>query len=96
MDILGQVKKAWDSLADSAMQQADFVQLQTRLANLEAERERQLVEAGKRARERWLARKIADRELDTLMRRITDIDRQLEDLREEITRHGQEAESSSS
>ena len=96
MDILGQAKKALAALADSASQQAEYLKLQTRLGKLDDEKQRQLIEVGKRAHELWRMRKIQDKALDILIKRITEIEQEMEDLREEIIRHGQEPDADSS
>lgn len=89
MDIFGRAKQALESLADSAARQAEYLKLQTRMGNLKQELERHLTEVGKRARELWLMRKIRDAELDVLMQRITDIEKEMEALRQEIVKHAQ-------
>ena len=95
MDIFGEAKKALQSLGSSVAQQAEYVKLQTRMGNLETDLERQYAEAGKRARTLWGMRKVTDKDLDVLMKRITNIEQEMEELREEIIRHGQESEESS-
>ncbi len=95
MDIFGEAKKAFQLLADGAVQQADYLKLQARLGKLDEEKQRQLVEVGKRAEELWQARQIKDRTLDILMKRITDIDEQMDALRQEIIKHAQQEESDS-
>ncbi len=96
MDIFGEAKKAFRSLADSATQQADYLKLQARLGKLDDEKQQQLIEVGKRAEELWRARQIKDRTLDIVMKRITDIDEQMDALRQEIVKHAEDTESSPS
>ena len=96
MDIIGEAKKALKSLAGSVSQQAEYLKLQTRLGNLEDDRERQFAEVGRRARELWKMRKVRDPELDVLMRRITELEEEMAALREEIIKHGEQAPPDSS
>lgn len=96
MDIFGEAKKALKSLAGSVSQQAEYLKLQGRMGRLEEECERQFTEVGRRARQLWQMRRIKDSELDVLMRRITALEGEMEALREEIIKHGQQADPDSS
>ena len=90
MDILDEAKKALQSLADSATGQVDYMKLQARLGKLETELERQLQEVGKRARDLYRMRQISDRQMGVLMKRIDEIEEQIEELREQGQQHGED------
>ena len=93
MDILDEAKKALQSLADSATEQADYIKLQARLSILESEQtqlERQFREVTRRAQQAPCMRQISARELNVLMERIAQIEEQIAELRQEVTKHGQQ------
>ena len=91
MDLFGQAKKALGSLAGEVQQQADYVKLQTRLGSLQGDLDRELQEAGARARVLWGMGQIKDQELDLLMERVRKLEQDMEAVRAEIQAHGQGA-----
>lgn len=85
MDIFDRARRALGDLAQSASTQAQIIQLQTRMGEIESEVTRQYAEAGRRARELWRQRLFADADFEILMTRITTLQQELEQLRMEVT-----------
>lgn len=85
MDIFDRARRALGDLAQSASTQAQIIQLQTRMGEIESELTRQYAEAGRRARELWRQRLFADADFEILMTRITTLQQELEQLRTEVT-----------
>jgi len=83
---LDSVRKAIGGVAHSAAVGAEVIKLQAALANLEEERERQYAEAGKRARELHRAHLVLDEELGVILKRVNEIEAQMEELRGEVQR----------
>lgn len=88
------VRKTVSEIAEGAKREAEIVKLHAQIAGLESERDRQLLEAGKRARELHRAGKIADTDLDVLMKRVDEAEAKLEGLRAKVAqlRQGSAAE----
>jgi hypothetical protein len=85
MDIFDKARRALGDLAQSASAQAQIIQLQARMGEIESELTRQYAEAGRRARELWRQRLFADPDFEILMTRITNLQQELERLRIETT-----------
>lgn len=79
------VRKTVSEIAEGAKREAEIVKLQAQIAGLESERDRQLLEAGKRARQLHRAGKIADTDLDVLMKRVDEAEAKLEELQAKVT-----------
>lgn len=91
MDLFDRARKAFTDLASSASAQGRILQVQAELAQLETELERQQREAGILARQLWRSRRFADTEFEVVMRRITEIEKEMEDRRAEVNRLQQES-----
>ncbi len=85
MDIFDRARRALGDLAQSASTQAQIIQLQTRMGEIESELTRQYTEAGRRARELWRQRLFTDADFEILMTRITTLQQDLEQLRAEVS-----------
>ncbi|MCX7599270.1 MAG: hypothetical protein N2512_10480 [Armatimonadetes bacterium] len=79
------VRKTVGEIAEGAKREAEIVKLQAQIASLESDRDRQLLEAGKRARELHRAGRIVDTDLDVLMKRVDEAEAKLEELRARVT-----------
>jgi outer membrane protein TolC len=78
------IRKTVSDIAEGASREVEIVRLQAQIAGLESERDRQLLEAGKRARELHRAGKIADTDLDILMRRVEEAEAEIEQLQAKV------------
>ena len=83
MSFFDKARKALGDAAAAVSNQAEQLSIQAQLGNLESERDRQYMELGKRAQELRNARAFLDEETDVLLKRITDIEAQMEDLRKQ-------------
>lgn len=79
------IRKTVSEIAEGASREVEIVKLQAEIAGLESERDRQLLEAGKRARELYRAGKIVDTDLDVVMKRVDETETKLEELRAKVT-----------
>jgi LPS sulfotransferase NodH len=84
MSWLDRAKKALNDVAASANTEAQMLKLQAEIAGLEGDRDRQLLEAGRRARDLYRARQISDNDLAIVLKRVDDIDTAIEALRAEV------------
>ena len=85
MDLFDRARRALGDLAQSASTQAQIIQLQARLGEAESDLEHQYAEAGRKARELWRRRLILDADFEILMTRITELQKEQERLRAEMT-----------
>ncbi len=83
---LDQARKFISDVARSASEEAQLLKLQTQLARLEEEKERQYAQAGRRAQELYRAHRIVDDELGVILKRIDEIDAALDELRAEVAK----------
>jgi hypothetical protein len=84
VDIFDKARKALGDLAQSASDQARSLHVQGDMSQVEQEMDRQYIEAGKRARTLWGQRLILDTDFGILMKRIDELDQELERLRTEM------------
>lgn len=84
MSWLDRAKQALNDVAASANTEARILKIQSDIAGLESDRDHQFIEAGKRARELFLARKILDTDLEIVLKRIDDLNDAIEELRAEV------------
>jgi hypothetical protein len=91
MDLFNRARKAFTDLASSASAQGRIFQVQAELADLETDLEHQQREAGRIARTLWRQRKFADTDFEIIMRRITEIEKEMEAKRAEVNELQQES-----
>jgi hypothetical protein len=84
MSFFDKARKALGDAAAAVSNQAEQLSVQAQLGNLESERDRQYIELGKRAQELRNARAFLDEETDVLLKRIADIEKQMEELRKQL------------
>jgi chaperonin cofactor prefoldin len=84
MSLWDKAKKALEGAADSVDREARQATRHYEISQLETERDRQLIEIGKRALEMYGQREIMDVDIKILANRIRDLDEQIESLRAEI------------
>jgi predicted nuclease with TOPRIM domain len=83
MNLFDKAREAFGQAAAAVSTQAEQLSLQAQLGNLESERDRMYIEVGKRARELRQQRAFVDEQIDVLLRRITDIEAQMDELRKQ-------------
>jgi len=81
MNLFDKAREAFGQAAAAVSTQAEQLSLQAQLGNLDGELERQFVEVGKRARELRREGRFADNEIDILLRRVVQIEEQMDELR---------------
>jgi hypothetical protein len=86
MSWIDRAKKAVNDVAASANTEGKILKLQAEMAGLEGDRDHQLLEAGKRARELYRARQILDNDMGIVLKRVDDIDAAIDQLRDEVVR----------
>ncbi|MCE5238069.1 hypothetical protein LLH23_06210 [bacterium] len=83
MNLFDKAREALGQAAAAVSSGAEQLSLQAQLGNLESELERQLVEVGKRARELRQQGAFVDGQIDVLLRRVVQIEEQMEELRKQ-------------
>ena len=86
MSWIDRAKKAVNDVAASANVEARIMKIQAEIAGLEGDRDRQLLEAGKRARELYRSRQILDNDMGIVLKRVDDLDAAIDQLRDEVTK----------
>ncbi len=84
MSFWDKAKKALDDAAASVDREAKQLGKHHQIGQLEEEIQRQYAEIGKRARELYGQRTLVDPEIGVLVKRIHELERQIETLREEL------------
>ena len=84
MGIFDRAKEALGQAAAAVSREGEMLSLQSQLGNADTELESVLVEVGKRARQLHRAGKIDDRELDTLIRRVEELETKMMELRQQV------------
>ncbi len=77
-------KKALDGAASSMNKEAKSLGKHYQISQLETEMERQYAEIGKRARTLYKLREVADADIGVLVKRIDDLEEQVQQLRGDI------------
>ena len=83
MNLFDKAREALGQAAAAVSNGAEQLSLQAQLGNLESELERQFVEVGKRARELRQQGAFVDGQMDVLLRRVVQIEEQMEELRKQ-------------
>ncbi len=86
MDWLEKAKQALNKAAEQISVEARILKLQAELGALEEERKRQFALAGERAYELRKRGEIHDPELKVILRRVDELNEQIEALRAEIAK----------
>lgn len=86
MSWLDRARKAMTDLAEGAGREVEGLRLQSQLGKLEAERDRQLLEAGKRAKILHRAGRVTDSDLSVLFERVDELEGEIEAVRAEVMR----------
>ncbi|NLO74691.1 MAG: zinc-ribbon domain-containing protein [candidate division WS1 bacterium] len=86
MDLFDRARKAFDDLAHGAASGGRLIQIQAELAQLENQIEIQQREAGKIAQQLWRQGAFQDTEFDSVMRRLQELQKQVEELRAEYVK----------
>lgn len=84
MGLWDKAKKALGDAAGSVDREARQAAKHYEISQLETERDRQLVEIGKRALELYGQRQLQDTDIAVLAKRVRELDDQVQALREEI------------
>ncbi len=83
MNLFDKAREALGQAAAAVSSGAEQLSIQAQLGNLESELERQFVEVGKRARELRQQGAFVDGQMDVLLRRVVQIEEQMEELRKQ-------------
>lgn len=89
MSFFNKAREAFGQAAAAVSRETEVLSLQSQLGSVDTERERLLIEVGKRTQELHRAGKIKDAELDSLLSRVIELDEQMMQLRGKV----QEAQS---
>jgi len=83
MDIFDRARRALGDLAQSASEQARLLKLQSQMGEIESQLDGQLVEVARRARQLWQRREFSDSDFEILMKRVDELEAELDRLRQE-------------
>lgn len=84
MALFDRIKQVAGQVADSAQRQVEILQEQSKIGRLQEEIDKNLIEAGRRARELVRTRKLADADLMLTLTRIEALEAEIEEVRNQI------------
>lgn len=84
MTLFDKARAALGQAAAAVSRETEVLSLQAQLGNLDEETERLLIEVGKRARELKRQGLLKDPQLDSLLRRVEQIEEEMMDLRRKV------------
>lgn len=84
MALFDRIKQVAGQVADTAQRQVEIMQDQGKIARLQEEIDKNLIEAGKRARELVRTRKLADADLALTLTRIESLEAEIEEVRNQV------------
>ena len=84
MALFDRIKQVAGQVADAAQRQVEILQEQTKIGHLQGEIDKQLIEAGKRARELVRTKKLSDPDLMLTLTRIEALEAEIEEIRAQI------------
>jgi hypothetical protein len=84
MALFDRIKQVAGQVADNAQRQVEIIQDQGKIGRLQEEIDKNLIEAGKRAREMVRTKKLADSELMLTLTRIEALEAEIEEVRAQV------------